>query len=103
FEAMPTTSTARIVARAHGVRLHEIDISPDIVELLPRIVGILDEPIGDAAAINAYLICTAARDAGLKLLLSGMGAAELFAGYRKHYVCLLTARYRRLPAVVRHR
>lgn len=104
FEAMPDDlHYARMVAGAHGIRLHEIEISPDIVELLPRMVGILDEPIGDAAAINAYLICTAAREAGFKVLLSGMGADELFAGYRKHYACRLAARYRRLPAVVRHR
>ena len=62
-------------------------------------VRILDEPIGDAAAINAYLICRAAREAGVKVLLSGMGADELFAGYRKHYACLLAGRYRRLPGV----
>jgi asparagine synthase (glutamine-hydrolysing) len=102
FEAMPDDlSYARKVAGNHGIRLHEIEIAPDIVGLLPRIVDILDEPIGDAAAINAYLICSAARDAGLKVLLSGMGADELFAGYRKHYACLLAARYRRLPRALR--
>ena len=63
----------------------------------------LDEPIGDAAAINTYLICRAARQAGVKVLLSGMGADELFGGYRKHYAGLLAARYRRLPGVLRHR
>ena len=43
--------------------LHEIEISPDIVDLLPRMVDILDEPIGDPAAINTLLMCEAARDA----------------------------------------
>jgi asparagine synthase (glutamine-hydrolysing) len=63
----------------------------------------LDEPIGDAAAINAYLICQAARDAGVKVLLSGMGADELFGGYRKHYAALLATRYRRVPPWLRQR
>jgi asparagine synthase (glutamine-hydrolysing) len=104
FEAMPDDlSFARRLARSRGIRLHEIEISPDIADLLPRMVAILDEPIGDAAAINVYLICRAARDAGLKVLLSGMGADELFAGYRKHYACLLAQRYRRLPGVIRRR
>ena len=31
----------------------------------------------------------AAREAGVKVLLSGMGADELFGGYRKHLACLL--------------
>ena len=103
FEAMPDDlAFARKLAGRHGIRLHEVEIAPDVAELLPRMVHTLDEPIGDAAAINAYLICKAARDAGVKVLLSGMGADELFGGYRKHYACLLAARYRRLPGPLRH-
>jgi asparagine synthase (glutamine-hydrolysing) len=103
FEAMPDDlAYARKLAARHGIRLHEVEIAPDVADLLPRMVYALDEPIGDAAAINAYLICRAAREAGVKVLLSGMGADELFGGYRKHYAALLAARYRRLPGVLRH-
>jgi asparagine synthase (glutamine-hydrolysing) len=79
-----------------GIRLHEIEISPDVVNMLPKVVDTLDEPIGDPAAINTVLMCRAARDAGVKVLLSGMGADELFGGYRKHLACLLGARYQGL-------
>jgi asparagine synthase (glutamine-hydrolysing) len=104
LEAMPDDlAYARRLAARHGIRLHEVEIAPDVADLLPRVVAALDEPIGDAAAINAYLICQAASDAGVKVLLSGMGADELFGGYRKHYACLLAARYRRLPGVLRQR
>ena len=104
LEAMPDDlAYARRLAGRHGLRLHEVEIAPDVADLLPRMVHALDEPIGDAAAINAYLICRAAREAGVKVLLSGMGADELFGGYRKHYAGLLAARYRRLPGVLRHR
>ena len=92
---------ARQVAEQFGVDLHEIEIAPDVVDLLPRMVDILDEPIGDPAAINTLLICEAARDAGVKVLLSGMGADELFGGYRKHLACLLAVRYQRLPRPLR--
>ncbi|MBB1153169.1 MULTISPECIES: asparagine synthase (glutamine-hydrolyzing) [Amycolatopsis] len=102
FEAMPDDLRyARIVARQFGVDLHEIEIAPDVQDLLPRMTHHLDEPIGDPAAINSYLICTAAREAGVKVLLSGMGADELFAGYRKHLANLLALRYRRVPGVAR--
>ena len=102
LEAMPDDAHyARVMARHLGIRLHEIEISPDVVDLLPRMVDILDEPIGDPAAINTLLMCDAARAAGVKVLLSGMGADELFGGYRKHLATLLTARYRRVPRVVR--
>jgi asparagine synthase (glutamine-hydrolysing) len=63
-------------------------------------VGILDEPTGDPAAINTLLMSEGARAAGVKVLLSGMGADELFGGYRKHVACVLAGRYRSLPAFV---
>ena len=103
LEAMPDDAVyARKVATRFGIRLHEIEISPDIVDLLPRIVDVLDEPIGDPAAINTLLMCQAARERGVKVILSGMGADELFGGYRKHLACVLAGHYHRLPAGVRH-
>lgn len=102
LEAMPDDlKYARQLAERSRIDLHVIEIDPDVTDMLPRMVRILDEPIGDAAAINAYLICQAARDAGVKVLLSGMGADELFAGYRKHLASVLASSYRRLPRFVR--
>jgi asparagine synthase (glutamine-hydrolysing) len=101
LEAMPDDAVyARKVAARYGIELHEIEISPDIVGLLPRIVDVLDEPIGDPAAINTLLMCEAARERGVKVILSGMGADELFGGYRKHLACVMASRYRRLPAAL---
>jgi asparagine synthase (glutamine-hydrolysing) len=102
LEAMPDDAVyARKVARQFGIELHEIEISPDIVTMLPRMVDVLDEPIGDPAAINTLLMCEAARERGVKVMLSGMGADELFGGYRKHLACLMASRYHRLPAAAR--
>ncbi|WP_415953153.1 asparagine synthase (glutamine-hydrolyzing) [Streptomyces sp. KLOTTS4A1] len=102
FEAMPDDLRyARQVARRYGVDLHEIEIAPDVLDLLPRMTYHLDEPIGDPAAINTYLICSAAREAGVKVMLSGMGADELFAGYRKHLANLIALRYQRIPRPLR--
>jgi len=103
-EAMPDDARyARLMADYLGIRLHEIEISPDVVSELPRMVDTLDEPIGDPAAINTLLMCQAARSAGVKVLLSGMGADELFGGYRKHLACVLAGHYHRVPRVVRQR
>jgi asparagine synthase (glutamine-hydrolysing) len=102
LEAMPDDAVyARKVAKQFGIDLHEIEISPDIVDRLPRIVEMLDEPIGDPAAINTVLMCEAARARGVKVILSGMGADELFGGYRKNLACLMASRYHRLPGAVR--
>ena len=65
LEAMPDDAHyARKMAKHLGIRLHEIEIAPDIADLLPRMVDILDEPIGDPAAINTLLMCETARDSG---------------------------------------
>lgn len=101
-EQMPEDERyARQLAAAHGFDHHEILLRPDIVRDLPRMVYTLDEPIGDPAAINTYLICQAARQKGVKVLLSGMGADELFFGYRRQKATLLSQRYRNLPAFLR--
>lgn len=101
-EAMPDDLRyARRVAERFGVKLEEIEIAPKILDLLPHITYHLDEPIGDPAAINTFLMCSAAREAGIKVLLSGMGADELFGGYRKHLANVLAVRYRAVPALLR--
>jgi asparagine synthase (glutamine-hydrolysing) len=102
FEAMPDDLRyARVVADRFGVDLHEIEIAPQVLDLLPKMTYHLDEPIGDPAAINTFLICSAAREAGVKVMLSGMGADELFAGYRKHLANTLAVRYQRVPGALR--
>jgi asparagine synthase (glutamine-hydrolysing) len=101
-EQMPADEEyARRLANQHGFTHREIVIRPDIANALPKAVAWLDEPIGDPAAINTYLICAAARDAGIKVLLSGMGADEIFFGYRRQKATLLASHYRRLPSWTR--
>jgi len=44
----------------------------------------------------------AAREAGIVVLLNGMGADEIFGGYRKHFACLQAERYQRfVPEILR--
>jgi asparagine synthase (glutamine-hydrolysing) len=76
-------------------------IAPNVVELAPRLVDILDEPMGDPAAVNTLLLCEAAQAAGVKVVLSGLGADELFGGYG---TCLSPSgaeTHARLPAFAR--
>jgi asparagine synthase (glutamine-hydrolysing) len=102
LEAMPDDAHyAQIVARHVGTDHHEIVVRPDINDLLPKILWHLDDPIADGAAINTYLISRGARDAGTTVLLSGMGADEIFGGYRKHLATLLISRYHMVPGLLR--
>jgi asparagine synthase (glutamine-hydrolysing) len=61
----------------------------------------LDEPIADPAAMNAYLIAKYAREDGTVVLLSGQGADELFGGYRRHVAGRMLARLDALPDPLR--
>lgn len=101
-EQMPDDQKyAKLLATLHHFDHHEIIINADIVKLLPKMVHALDEPIGDPAAINTFLICEEARRKGVKVLLSGMGADELFGGYRKHKAVLYALQYQKLPKLIR--
>lgn len=93
---------ARRVARQFDLRLHEFEVEPKIIDLLPKMVWHLDEPLSDPAAINTYLISQAARDMGIIVLLNGVGGDEVFGGYRKHLACARAGQYQEIaPAWAR--
>jgi len=101
-EQMPDDSLfARKVAKKFDLDHHEIEISPEITRELPHLIYHLDEPLGDPAAINTYLICKAAKENGSKVLLSGMGADELFFGYRRQKALLWALKYRNIPKSIK--
>jgi asparagine synthase (glutamine-hydrolysing) len=61
----------------------------------------LDEPIGDPAAINTFLISKSAVKKGEKVLLSGMGADEIFFGYRRQTATLIALKYNKIPDFIK--
>lgn len=79
---------AKKVAQSLDFKLHEIEVNPNVIELLPKMVWHMDEPLADPAAINTFLISQAARDLGIIVLLNGVGGDEVFGGYKKHLACL---------------
>lgn len=92
---------ARAVRDSFGdLDYHEIEIQPDVIDLLPRLVWHLDDPVADPAALSTWLICRAARERAT-VMLAGMGAEDLFGGYGRHRAALLAERYRMVPRVVR--
>ncbi len=98
--ALDDVHYARLAARKFGVSHDEIVLEPNVVDLLPKIVRHLEDPVADPAAINCYLICDAARSTS-PVLLSGTGGDELFGGYRKYAAESLAVKYRRIPGPLR--
>jgi asparagine synthase (glutamine-hydrolysing) len=80
---------ARQIAGQLRLDHHERILEPGIVDLLPKLIWHMDEPIADPAAITTYLICSAARER-LTVILSGMGGDEVFAGYPRHLAAWMT-------------
>jgi asparagine synthase (glutamine-hydrolysing) len=74
------------------------EIKPEVADLWPRLLYHLDEPIADPAAIACYLISKLARNNQTKVLLSGQGADELFAGYPRYRVMNATSLSDCLPS-----
>jgi len=74
---------ARKISRQFGTEHFEKIVTPqDIVEFLPKIVDIFDEPLADATSIPIYFLSQLARENGTIVILTGDGADELFCGYR---------------------
>ena len=76
---------ARAAARAVGAEHIEILFDEsDFWSLLPEIVSSVDDPAGDYAILPTWVLARAARETGLKVILTGEGGDELFAGYGRY-------------------
>jgi len=76
---------ARRVAEHLGVDLHVVRVGGEMMDRLPEMVYLLDEPTPDPAALNALFISELAHAHGIKVLLSGTGGDDIFTGYRRHF------------------
>src|SRR5262249_3337774 len=71
---------SRLIAQYFGTTHTELLLSPDrILAEYEQALKAYDQPSVDG--INPYFLSQLARQAGLKVALSGLGGDELFAGY----------------------
>jgi len=92
---------ARQVAKAFGTDHHELVLDADITGLMEDMAWDLDEPFGDPSAIPTYMVSKLAAQ-HVKVVLSGDGGDELFAGYDKYAVERRERRWQLLAAPVRY-
>jgi asparagine synthase (glutamine-hydrolysing) len=91
FDAYNELDAAGRFARDYRTVHHEIVVTPDVADLLPKLVGALDEPVADSSFLVTYLVARLARET-VTVILSGVGGDELFGGYRR-YLNVPLARY----------
>lgn len=76
---------AKAVAAAAGANFHSVEFrEEDFWNLLPSIAAAMDDPAADYAILPTYKLGQAVHATGLKVVLSGEGGDELFAGYGRY-------------------
>jgi asparagine synthase (glutamine-hydrolysing) len=94
------SSGARLTAEYFHTDHHEYPVRPDVVDLLPQLVGHMDQPFGDPSIIPTYLLAQAASQE-ITVALGGDGGDECLGGYDRYVKNSLAESANRLPPVVR--
>jgi len=72
------------VARSLGADHHVVELTErDFWAIAPRVAAAVDDPTTDAATLPTFMLGEAAKGR-LKVVLSGEGADEIFAGYSRY-------------------
>ncbi len=80
--AFDETEQQRIMVAKLGTRHHEVLVrNSDIAEHLPRVVKQCETPLLRTGAVPLFMLSDLVRTSGMKVVLTGEGADELFAGY----------------------
>jgi asparagine synthase (glutamine-hydrolysing) len=91
---------AAAVARRYGTRHFAEEVTPSVVDDLPRLVSALDEPADPLSICLLHLARMTARH--VKVVLGGDGGDELFGGYDRYGADRWLDRYRAVPEAVRN-
>jgi asparagine synthase (glutamine-hydrolysing) len=90
------SSYAREISKLFGTEHREETITPDVASLFDRLVVHLDEPFADVSLFPTYLVSELAAKE-VKVVLSGDGGDELFAGYDWYVAERVARNLRRFP------
>jgi asparagine synthase (glutamine-hydrolysing) len=103
FEGMSNEAPqAAAIARHLGTRHTEAMIGGrEVLDAVPLMASIYDEPFGDSSAVPTYLVSRIARQ-HVTVALSGDGGDELFGGYHRYFLGQrLDSRVARVPRALR--
>ncbi len=81
--ALDESNYAAQIAALFGTDHQSRRVSPDDFEAVDALAAMFDEPFADASALPTWRVCQLARES-VTVALTGDGADEAFAGYRRH-------------------
>jgi len=79
---------------------HQFFSEKDVIDLVPKIFSLLDEPMADASILPTTLLTAFTRQ-HVTVALGGDGADEIFAGYPTFQAHVLADLYRYLPSFIK--
>jgi asparagine synthase (glutamine-hydrolysing) len=92
---------ARLIAQQYQTDHHEIYVqSQDFCDLVEKVAWHLDQPIADQATVATYMVSQLA-SRHVKMVLTGEGGDELFAGYARYPGEKLSPLFRSIPKPAR--
>ncbi|MDQ1708367.1 MAG: hypothetical protein QOJ88_1578 [Pyrinomonadaceae bacterium] len=91
---------ARATAEKFGTDHHEFIVTPDICDVVDELVWHFDEPFADSSAIPTYVVSKLARE-HVKVVLTGDGGDELFAGYTRYLTERSRSKFDLLPRAMK--
>ncbi len=93
---------ARIAVRHFKTDHHEYYVTADdIVEAVPAIAAVYDQPFGNSSAVPTYFCAKLAREDGRERILGGDGGDELFGGNERYAKQRVFEHYHMLPGLLR--
>jgi asparagine synthase (glutamine-hydrolysing) len=93
-EVKQARKVADEIGSEHYERLLTLD---DLLDFLPEMVRLQDEPIADPVSVPIYYVSKLARDNGITVAQVGEGSDELFCGYDRWKLMLRLERFNELP------
>lgn len=91
-----------LVAKSFQTEHHELVVEGvDVVNILPKLVWHFDQPFADIVALPTYLISKFARQY-VKVVLTGDGGDEVFAGYLRYPIDNYATLYQKIPLGIRN-
>jgi asparagine synthase (glutamine-hydrolysing) len=81
--ALDESDYARRIAERFATDHRSRIVSPDDIAIIDQVAAQFDEPFADASMLPTFRVCQLARES-VTVALSGDGADEALAGYRRH-------------------